>query len=41
MHPRDGGIDINMHCLFPGEPEIIVERLYAILDEKSSAARRG
>lgn len=39
--PRDGGIDINWHCLFPGEPEIIAERLHAILDERSNAALRG
>lgn len=30
--PRDGGIDINMHCLFPGEPEQILDRLHSILD---------
>ncbi len=30
--PRDGGIDINMHCLFPGEPELILERLGDVLD---------
>jgi L-seryl-tRNA(Ser) seleniumtransferase len=34
--PRDGGVDINMHCLFPGEPEIILERLHEVLDQLSS-----
>ena len=34
--PRDGGIDINMHCLFPGEPELIVERFHTILDTAAS-----
>ncbi|CAN5687164.1 aminotransferase class V-fold PLP-dependent enzyme [soil metagenome] len=35
--PRDGGVDINMHCLFPGEPELILERLDEILDGSSGA----
>jgi D-glucosaminate-6-phosphate ammonia-lyase len=33
--PRDGGVDINMHCLFPGEPDLIVECLNAVLDRLS------
>jgi L-seryl-tRNA(Ser) seleniumtransferase len=37
--PRDGGIDINMHCLFPGEPEQILERFHAILDERAGGTR--
>ena len=37
--PRDGGIDINMHCLFPGEPEQIVNRFHAILDQHAANAR--
>jgi L-seryl-tRNA(Ser) seleniumtransferase len=37
--PRDGGIDINMHCLFPGEAEQILDRFEAILDERAGGAR--
>ncbi|HUG13588.1 MAG TPA: aminotransferase class V-fold PLP-dependent enzyme [Thermomicrobiales bacterium] len=37
--PRDGGVDINMHCLFPGEAEQILDRLHAILDDRAGAAR--
>jgi L-seryl-tRNA(Ser) seleniumtransferase len=35
--PRDGGVDINMHCLFPGEPEQIVECIHVILDGYAKA----
>lgn len=37
--PRDGGVDINMHCLFPGEPEQILETFNAILDDRAGAPR--
>lgn len=37
--PRDGGVDINMHCLFPGEPELILERLHAVLDDCAGSGR--
>lgn len=37
--PREGGVDINMHCLFPGEAEQIVVRFNSILDARAGAAR--
>lgn len=37
--PRDGGVDINMHCLFPGEPEQILASFHAILDELTGSSR--
>jgi D-glucosaminate-6-phosphate ammonia-lyase len=37
--PRDGGVDINMHCLFPGEAEQILDRFEAILDGRAGGAR--
>jgi D-glucosaminate-6-phosphate ammonia-lyase len=38
--PRDGGVDINLHCLFPGEPEAIVERLHDVLDRLTGAGHQ-